>query len=133
MIEAITLADRLARITEHWRPEVIGRLNGQEVKLVKLEGEFVWHHHDEVDELFLCLAGTFRIEFRDRALVLKPGDCVVVPRGVEHRPVADEEASALLFEPVGVRNTGNVEHATLTAPGGAAGPGADAPGCAPGE
>lgn len=115
-METITLADRLALITEPWRPEVVARLNGQEVKVVKLKGKFIWHHHDEVDELFLCLAGTFRIEFRDHAVVLKPGECVVVPRCVEHRPVADEEASALLFEPAGVRNTGNVDHPTLTAP-----------------
>jgi RimJ/RimL family protein N-acetyltransferase len=116
IIEPIVVRDRLARITEHWRPEVIARLNGQEVKLVKFKGAFVWHRHEAEDELFLCVDGTFRIEFRDRVVVLAPGACLVVPRGVEHRPVADEEASALLFEPAGVRNTGDVEHPTLTAP-----------------
>lgn len=115
-MDPINLGDRLARITQHWRPEVIAHLNGQEVKLVKLKGEFVWHHHDAADELFLCVDGTVRIEFRDRLVVLQPGECVVVPRGVEHRPAADREASVLLFEPEGVRNTGNVEHPTLTAP-----------------
>jgi len=115
-MEPIVLTERLAAITEYWRPEVVARLNGQEVKLVKFRGEFVWHHHEAEDEFFLCLEGTFRIEFRDRTVVLKPGEGFVVPRGVEHRPVAEEEVSVLLFEPAGVRNTGNVEHPTLTAP-----------------
>jgi mannose-6-phosphate isomerase-like protein (cupin superfamily) len=117
-LEPVALAGRLAAISEHWRPDVIARLNGQEVKLVKFAGEFVWHAHERDDEFFLCLDGGFRIEFRDRVVTLDPGDCIVVPRGVEHRPVAEREASALLFEPAGVRNTGNVEHPTLTAPPG---------------
>jgi len=112
----VNLAERLATIREPWRPLLVGELNGQEVKLAKLHGEFVWHHHEHEDELFLGVSGRFRIEFRDRTVEIGPGDFVIVPRGVEHRPVADEEASALLFEPAGVRNTGNVEHATLTAP-----------------
>lgn len=115
-MEKVILADRLAGITEHWRPRVVGELNGQEVKLVKLHGEFVWHHHEHEDELFLCVAGRFRIEFRDHTVELAPGEFLVVPRGVEHRPVADEEASVLLFEPAGVRNTGNVVDERLTAP-----------------
>lgn len=114
--DRIVLAERLRRIVEHWRPEIIARLNGQEVKLVKFRGAFVWHQHSDADEFFLCLEGTFRIEFRDRSVELRPGDCLVVPRGVEHRPVADEEVAVLLFEPAGVRNTGDVEHPTLTAP-----------------
>lgn len=114
--DRIVLAERLKGIAEHWRPAVIARLNGQEVKLVKFRGEFVWHRHADADEFFLCLDGTFRVEFRDRSVELSAGDCLVVPRGVEHRPVADEEVAALLFEPAGVRNTGDVEHPTLTAP-----------------
>jgi mannose-6-phosphate isomerase-like protein (cupin superfamily) len=118
-MEKISLADKLAQIREHWRPKLIGELNGQEVKLVKFRGEFVWHSHEGEDELFLALRGRFRIEFRDRTVELGPGEMVIVPRGVEHRPVAEEEVEVLLFEPAGVRNTGNVEHATLTAPPGA--------------
>ncbi|HLQ22223.1 MAG TPA: cupin domain-containing protein [Gemmatimonadales bacterium] len=118
-MEKISLADKLAQIREHWRPKLIGELNGQEVKLVKFRGEFVWHRHEGEDELFLALRGRFRIEFRDRTVELGPGEMVIVPRGVEHRPVAEEEVEVLLFEPAGVRNTGNVEHATLTAPPGA--------------
>ena len=117
MPDKISLAEQLATIQEHWRPKVVAALNGQEVKLVKIRGEFVWHHHDHEDELFLGVRGHFRIEFRDHTVEIGPGDFVVVPRGVEHRPVADEEAEILLFEPAGVRNTGNVEHPTLTAPG----------------
>ena len=119
--DVISLAEQLAAIAEHWRPRVVGRLNGQEVKLAKFRGEFVWHHHESEDELFLGVEGRFRVEFRDRVVEIGPGEFVVVPHGVEHRTVADEEASVLLFEPAGVRNTGNVEHATLTAPGSGAG------------
>ena len=117
-MDKISLADKLAQIHGHWRPKVIGELNGQEVKLVKFQGEFVWHKHDAEDELFLVIGGRFRMEFRDRAVELGPGDLVIVPRGVEHRPVAEKEVAVLLFEPAGVRNTGDVEHATLTAPQG---------------
>jgi len=116
-MEKVNLAAALAGITEHWRPKVVGRLNGQEVKLAKFEGEFVWHRHADADELFLALEGTFRVEFRDRAVVLEPGEILVVPRGVEHRPVAEREAAALLFEPAGTRNTGDVLHPRFTAPG----------------
>jgi mannose-6-phosphate isomerase-like protein (cupin superfamily) len=105
-----------ASVMEYWRPLTIAALNGQEVKIVKFKGEFVWHSHTNEDELFLGVRGSFRVELRDHSEVLGPGDLLVVPRGVEHRTVADEEAEALLFEPVGVRNTGNVLHPTLTAP-----------------
>lgn len=114
--DLINLEAKLTGITEHWRPRVIGDLNGQAVKLVKLRGEFVWHHHDDEDELFLVLSGRLRMEFRDGVRELGPGEIVIVPRGVEHRPSADDETAILLFEPLGVRNTGNVTHATLTAP-----------------
>jgi mannose-6-phosphate isomerase-like protein (cupin superfamily) len=117
-MDKISLADKLAQIHEHWRPRVIGELNGQEVKLVKFQGEFVWHKHDAEDELFVVIGGRFRMEFRDRTVELGPGDLVIVPHGVEHRPVAEKEVAVLLFEPAGVRNTGDVEHPTLTAPRG---------------
>lgn len=117
-MDKISLADKLAQIQEHWRPKVVGALNGQEVKLVKFEGEFVWHKHEAEDELFLVIRGRFRMEFRDRTVELGPGELLIVPRGVEHRPVAEKEVEVLLFEPAGVRNTGDVEHATLTAPQG---------------
>ena len=114
--ERVNLAAKLNEISEHWRPRVVGELNGQAVKVVKLQGEFVWHHHEAEDELFLVLTGRLRIEFRDGSRELDPGEFLIVPRGVEHRPVAEVETSVLLFEPLGVRNTGNVTHSTLTAP-----------------
>lgn len=117
-MDKINLDEKLALVTEHWRPKVIGELNQQEVKLVKFAGAFVWHHHDDADELFLGLRGRFRVEFRDRAIEVGPGEIVIVPRGVEHRTVADQEASVLIFEPAATRNTGNVEHTELTAPNG---------------
>lgn len=116
MTDKVNLADKFAAFSEHWRPKVVGELNGQEVKLVKFRGEFVWHKHDAADELFLVVAGGFRMEFRDRAVELRAGEFLIVPRGVEHRPVADAEVQVLLFEPAGVRNTGDVVHPGLTAP-----------------
>jgi len=115
-VEKVTLAERFAAISEHWRPQVAAELNGQEVKLAKVQGQFVWHHHAGEDELFLVAKGRLRTEFRDRTVELGPGELLVVPRGVEHRPVADEEVELLLFEPAATRNTGNVVHPTLTAP-----------------
>lgn len=114
----VNLSEKLALITEHWRPKVVGELNGQEVKLVKFHGAFVWHHHEGEDELFLGVRGRFRVEFRDGLVELGPGEFIIVPRGVEHRTAADQEAEVLVFEPVATRNTGNVEHPTLTAPSG---------------
>jgi mannose-6-phosphate isomerase-like protein (cupin superfamily) len=114
--ESVNLATKLADITEYWRPLVVGELNGQAVKLVKLQGEFVWHHHDAEDELFLVLSGRLRMEFEDGARDVAPGEFIIVPRGVEHRPVAADETAILLFEPLGVLNTGNITHPTLTAP-----------------
>lgn len=106
-MEKVTLADKLARISDHWHPRIVGELNGQHVKLVKFKGEFVWHHHEHEDELFLVVAGGFRMEFRDRQVWLAPGEFLIVPRGVEHRPVADQEVSVLLFEPATTVNTGS--------------------------
>ena len=117
-MEKVNLAEKLGLITEHWRPKVVGELNGQEVKLAKFQGTFPWHHHEHEDELFLGVRGRFRVELRDRAIEMGPGELVVVPRGVEHRTVAEAEAEVLIFEPAATRNTGNVEDATYTAPTG---------------
>ncbi len=117
-VNKVSLAETLAAIGEHWRPKIVAELNGQEVKVAKVQGEFVWHHHDDADELFLVLGGSLRIDFRDRSVELGPGELLVVPRGVEHRPVAEHEVELLLFEPAGIVNTGNVEHPRLTAPRG---------------
>jgi mannose-6-phosphate isomerase-like protein (cupin superfamily) len=110
----VNLGEAFASITEHWRPKVVGELNGQEVKLSKFKGEFIWHQHENEDELFLGVKGRFRLEFRDRSVEIGPGDFIIVPRGVEHRPVADEEVEVLLFEPANLRNTGNVVHERFT-------------------
>lgn len=108
LVEKVVLARKFAAIDDHWNPRIIGELNGQHVKIAKIHGAFDWHHHEHEDELFLVHRGTFRMEFRDRAIDLAPGDMLIVPRGVEHRPVAEEEAEILLFEPAGTLNTGNV-------------------------
>jgi mannose-6-phosphate isomerase-like protein (cupin superfamily) len=115
-IEKVRLTDKFALISEHWRPKVVGELNGQEVKLVKFLGEFPWHHHENEDEMFLGVKGTFDIEFRDRKVTINPGEFIIVPRGVEHRPVADEEVEVMLFEPANVRNTGELYDERFTAP-----------------
>jgi mannose-6-phosphate isomerase-like protein (cupin superfamily) len=106
----VNLGDRLAQFSEQWKPKIVGELNGQQVKLVKFQGPFVWHHHDHEDELFLVVRGRFRMEFRDRHVWLEEGEFLIVPRGVEHRPVADEEAHVLLFEPTSTLTTGNVQN-----------------------
>ena len=106
----VNLSDKFAQFTEQWKPKVVGELNGQQVKLVKFQGPFVWHHHDHEDELFLVVKGRFRMEFRERQVWLGEGEFLVVPRGVEHRPVAEEEAHVLLFEPATTLNTGNVRN-----------------------
>ena len=118
MPTGMNLKEKFASFAEHWRPKVIAELNGQVVKVVKVRGEFPWHHHDDEDEFFLVWKGVFRVEFRDQIVSLGPGEYVVVPRGIEHRTCADEEAEILLFEPKGVVNTGNVHHETFTAPNG---------------
>jgi len=116
----VSLAEKFSLFDEHWRPKVIARLNGQEVKIIKVQGEFPWHLHEHEDEFFLVWKGLFRVEFRDRVVEMGPGECVVVPRGVEHRTCADEEAEILCFEPAGVLNTGNVTDEDFTAPRGVA-------------
>ena len=105
--DKVNLAEKLSLFDEHWSPKIVGELNGQHVKLVKLLGEFVWHHHDDEDELFLVVKGRFRMQYRDREEWVGEGEFVVVPRGVEHRPVAEEEAHVMLFEPASTVNTGN--------------------------
>ena len=115
-MEKVNLAEKFALINEHWRPKVVGELNGQEIKLVKFIGEFPWHHHEHEDEMFLAVKGSFHIEFRDKIVELTPGEFVIVPHGVEHRPVAEMEVEVLLFEPKNVLNTGNIADAQFTAP-----------------
>ncbi len=107
-VDKINLTDKLSQFDEHWSPRIVAELNGQHVKLAKVKGAFVWHHHEDEDELFYVLKGRLTIEFRDRSIELGPGECLVVPRGVEHRPVAEEETHILMFEPAGTLNTGNV-------------------------
>ena len=103
----INLGEKLARIADHWNPQIVAALNGQHVKLVKFRGEFVWHRHANEDELFLVMQGNFHMAFRDRSVELGAGEMIVVPRGVEHCPVAAEEVSVLLFEPAATVNTGS--------------------------
>ena len=113
--EKVNVAEKLSLFDEQWSPKIVGELNAQHVKLVKLPGEFVWHHHDDEDEMFLVVDGRFKMEFWDREVWLERGEFIVVPRGVEHRPVAEEEASVMLFEPASTLNTGNVTGAMTVA------------------
>ncbi|HEY3839224.1 MAG TPA: cupin domain-containing protein [Bryobacteraceae bacterium] len=115
-MQKVSLQEKLGLIHDHWKPAIIGELNGQHVKLVKFKGDFVWHHHDHEDELFLVVQGSFRMDYRDqsgaaRSLEVLSGEFVVVPRGMEHRPCAEQEVHVLLFEPAGTLNTGNVRDA----------------------
>ncbi len=110
-MDKVNLAEKLALFSDHWNPRIVGELNGQHVKLAKFQGEFVWHSHAAEDELFLVLHGSFRMDFRDRSVTLNEGDFLIVPRGVEHRPVAAHEVAVLLFEPAAIQHTGGVESA----------------------
>ena len=114
----IDLAEKFAAFSDHWRPRVAAQLNGQDVRLVKVQGVFPWHSHAEADEMFLVWKGRFRVEFRDRIETLDPGQFIVVPRGLEHRTAADEEAEVLIFEPSEVINTGDAAVSDFTAPQG---------------
>jgi mannose-6-phosphate isomerase-like protein (cupin superfamily) len=107
-VEKVNIADKFAKITEYYKPHIAGELNGQMVKLVKTKGEFVFHHHDNEDEMFLVVKGRFRMEFLDRQEWIEEGEFIVVPRGVEHRPVAEQECWIVLFEPASTLNTGNL-------------------------
>ena len=114
----LDLTEKFAAFSDHWRPRVAARLNGQDVRLVKVQGVFPWHSHAGADELFLVWKGRFRVEFRDRVETLEPGQFIVVPRGVEHRTAADEEAEVLVFEPSDAVNTGDAAVSEFTAPQG---------------
>jgi mannose-6-phosphate isomerase-like protein (cupin superfamily) len=118
MTTKINLDQKFGLFDEQWRPKVIAAMNGQEIKLVKVKGEFPWRRHQQEDEFFLVWKGRFRVEFRDHVVEMSPGECVVVPCGIEHRTCADDEAQILLFEPSGTVNTGNVVDADYTAPTG---------------
>ena len=109
-MEKVNIAEKLSLFSDHWNPRIIGELNGQHVKAVKLQGEFVWHHHDHEDELFLVIKGKLKMEFRDKTVEINPGEFIIVPKKIEHKPVADEEVQILLFEPASTLNTGNVEN-----------------------
>ena len=119
-MQKISLQDKFALIHEHWRPKVAAQLNGQEVKLVKFAGVFPWHHHEHEDELFLVWRGEMAIEFRHHRVTLRAGELCVVPRGIEHRTMAEAEAEVLVFEPAQTRNTGNIVDEKFTAPNGVA-------------
>lgn len=109
-METINLKEKLSLFNEHWTPKIVGELNGQHVKLAKLHGEFIWHSHADEDELFMIIKGTLKMEFRDKIVVLNPGEILIVPKGVEHRPIAEEEVHVMLFEPTAIKHTGEVDH-----------------------
>ncbi len=116
-MEKVNLAEKFSLFSEHWNPKVVGELNGQVVKLVKFKGEFVWHHHDHEDELFYVVKGSFDMQMKDKTITINEGEFIVMPRGVEHRPVAKEEVEVMLFEPAATVNTGNVvDEKTITNP-----------------
>jgi mannose-6-phosphate isomerase-like protein (cupin superfamily) len=119
-MDKISLDAKFGQFHDHWRPKVIAALNGQEIKLIKVKGEFPWHIHSHEDEFFLVWKGLFRVEYRDRIVELREGEACVVPHGIEHRTCADQEAEILCFEPAGVRNTGDKIDPIFTAPSGAA-------------
>ena len=110
-MDKVNLLEKFGLFSETWSPKIAGELNGQEVKLVKLKGTFVWHQHEDADELFLVVKGKFTMEYRDRIISIGEGEFLIVPKGIEHRPVAEEEAWVLLFEPAGTLNTGDVKDA----------------------
>lgn len=106
----VNLAEKLLEISDSWNPRIAGTLNGQQVKLVKFTGEFNWHHHEKEDELFYVLKGSFDMHLRDKIITLNQGEFLIVPQGVEHKPVAKQEVEVMLFEPASTLNTGNIEH-----------------------
>lgn len=108
-MEKVNPAEKLALFSDYWNPRIVGELNGQHVKVVKFQGQFVWHDHADEDEFFLVLRGSFRMDFRDKSVELNEGEFIIVPRGIEHRPVAEKEVHVILFEPAQIRHTGNVE------------------------
>ena len=109
-MKKINISQKLAQFNDHWNPRIIGELNKQHVKLAKIKGEFIWHKHDDEDEMFLVLKGTLKIEFRDRTETIQENEIIIVPKGVQHKPIADEEVSIMLFEPATTINTGDLEN-----------------------
>ena len=109
-MKKINISQKLAQFKDHWNPRIIGELNQQHVKLAKLKGEFIWHKHDDEDEMFLVLKGTLKIEFRDRTETIQENEIIIVPKGVEHKPIAEQEVSIMLFEPATTINTGALEN-----------------------
>jgi mannose-6-phosphate isomerase-like protein (cupin superfamily) len=109
-MQTVNLSEKFGKITDYWNPRLLGELNDFAVKAVKLKGEFMWHHHDVEDELFLVVKGTLRMRFRDRDALVREGEFIIVPHGVEHMPVADEEVHLILLEPKDTRNTGNIDN-----------------------
>ena len=109
-MKTVNIAEKLGLFSDHWNPRIIGELNGQQVKAVKLSGEFHFHHHDHEDEMFLVIKGVLKMEFRDKTEIIRPGEFIIVPKGVEHKPIAEQEVELLLFEPDSTLNTGNVEN-----------------------
>lgn len=109
-MDAVNLSEKLSRVKEYWSPKIVGEVNDSYVKLVKFKNEFVWHHHESEDEMFLVLKGRMRMKFRDRDVIVAPGEFIIVPKGVEHMPVAEEEVHVMLFEPKTTLNTGNVRN-----------------------
>ena len=109
-LDKVNLAEKFSAIHDHFNPRIAGELNGQQVKLVKFKGSFVWHHHDNEDELFYVVKGSFEMHLRDKIILLTEGEFIIIPAGVEHKPVAPEEVHVLLFEPASTLNTGNVEN-----------------------
>ena len=109
-MEKVNLAEKFSQFIEHYDPRIVGELNGQMVKLVKFKGEFTWHHHEKEDELFLVVKGSFDMHFREKVVTVNEGEFIIVPHGVEHKPVANEEVEVVLFEPASTLNTGNVEN-----------------------
>ena len=114
-MKTVNIPQKLALFHEHWRPKIVGEVNGQHVKLVKFQGEFVWHQHDDADEMFLVVRGRFRMDFADRAEMIEAGEFIIVPRGVQHRPVAAEEVHVMLIETAGTLNTGDADASEKTA------------------
>jgi mannose-6-phosphate isomerase-like protein (cupin superfamily) len=113
-IEKVNIQQKLDAFTDYWNPRIAGKLNGQLVKLVKFKGEFVWHKHDQEDEMFMVINGSFHLELRDKTIALDKGDFIIIPKGTEHRPVAEQEVEVMLFEPDTTLNTGNIEDAAFT-------------------
>jgi mannose-6-phosphate isomerase-like protein (cupin superfamily) len=113
-MEKVNLAEKLSTFTDYFNPRIAGELNGQQVKLVKFKGEFIWHHHDNEDELFYVVKGSFDMHIRDKIITINEGEFIIMPRGIEHKPVAKEEVEILLFEPASTLNTGNITDSGLT-------------------